>query len=78
MPEVSTTNNETEPTIGARVRAARERRGMTQAELGAACGVTEATVSRWESGGIEMLWRNVVAVAKALGIRIGKLVAGAQ
>lgn len=44
---------EIEPTeeqrrIGQRVKQAREAERLTQAELGAAVGVTSATVSRWE------------------------------
>jgi len=32
------------------IREARQRRNMTQAELGSAVGVTKATVCKWELG----------------------------
>lgn len=34
----------------ARLRLIRQAAGLTQAEVGAAVGVTQETVSRWESG----------------------------
>lgn len=37
--------------LGNRIREARELRGITQDELGAACGVSRNAVSLWESGG---------------------------
>lgn len=37
-------------TIGARLRRARERKLITQADLSVASGVTEATISRIENG----------------------------
>jgi transcriptional regulator with XRE-family HTH domain len=36
--------------IGAELRTARERAGMTQAELAAATGTSQATISNYESG----------------------------
>lgn len=35
---------------GANIKRTRELRGMTRAELGDACGVTEAAVGMWERG----------------------------
>ncbi|MDR7503001.1 MAG: helix-turn-helix transcriptional regulator [Armatimonadota bacterium] len=35
---------------GARIRLARQQRGLTQAALAAAVGVTQAAVSSWEAG----------------------------
>lgn len=37
-------------TFGARLRAARRARNLTQEDLGVLLGVSGATVSRWESG----------------------------
>ena len=34
----------------ARIRLIRQAAGLTQAEVGAAVGVTQETVSKWESG----------------------------
>lgn len=43
--------------------------GITQAQLAAAVGVSEATVSRWESGDISNMKRSrIAALAKALQI----------
>ena len=43
--------------------------GITQAQLEAAVGVSEATVSRWESGDISNMKRSrIAALAKALQI----------
>ena len=36
--------------LGRRIRAARERKGWTQAELGQAIGVGQRTVGNWERG----------------------------
>ena len=37
-------------TVGAELRAARARAGMSLAELGERVGVSAATLSRWETG----------------------------
>ncbi|MBR1442871.1 MAG: helix-turn-helix transcriptional regulator [Firmicutes bacterium] len=37
-------------TIGERIRAFREQRGMTQKQLGKACGMVEATIRKYELG----------------------------
>ena len=36
--------------LGARVRSARQQKGLTQAAFAELVGVTQATISRWESG----------------------------
>lgn len=36
--------------LGARIRLARQQRGLTQAALAATVGVTQAAVSSWEAG----------------------------
>ena len=53
--------------VGAVIRAMRGRRGMTQAELARAAGVTQATVARWESGDAIPSGENLHASAFALG-----------
>ena len=43
--------------------------GLTQKEIADRCGVTEATVSRWESGDIKSMRRgNIAALARVLDI----------
>lgn len=37
--------------VDGRARTVREEAGLTQAEVGRACGVTSQAVHRWESGG---------------------------
>ena len=37
-------------TIGEKIRAQREQSGMTQTELGKACGVTKQTIFKYETG----------------------------
>ena len=39
----------TEPRIGTKIRRARERKRMSQSELGAAVGVSRTTVNAWEN-----------------------------
>lgn len=49
------------------IKAKRLELGMTMKELAEKVGVSEGTVSRWESGEIENMRRNViVSLAKAL------------
>ena len=61
---------------GAAVRQLRERRGMTQAELGEKIGVSSKTVSKWETGkglpDISLLQ----PLAQALGISLIELMNG--
>ena len=49
------------------LKARRKEMGLTLVEIGNACGVSEATVSRWESGNIENMRRDrIAAYAKVL------------
>lgn len=54
--------------FGARLRALRERAGLTQEQLAERAGVKRGAVARWESGEREPGWSNVVALCKALGV----------
>jgi transcriptional regulator with XRE-family HTH domain len=54
--------------LGPCVVALRERRGMTQAELGAELGVEDSTISRWESGETFPRRENLKALASVLGV----------
>lgn len=57
------------------IRTARERAGITQADLGKALGLSNGTaVSHWESGRREPSLTNLRAIAEALGVSAKSLV----
>jgi transcriptional regulator with XRE-family HTH domain len=51
------------------IRLKREELGLTMKELAKKVGVSEATISRWESGDIEKIRRGKIqALASAIGV----------
>lgn len=55
--------------MGRKIRELREKCGLTQREVANAVGVTEATVSRWESGHINNMRRDKIqSLAKILQV----------
>jgi transcriptional regulator with XRE-family HTH domain len=52
----------------------RKEKGMSQKELADALGVTQGTVSAWESGRWDPTVENLRAVAKVLGVTVDELV----
>ena len=55
--------------MGKKLRELRDARGLTQREVVNAVGVTEATVSRWESGHINNMRRDKIeGLAKVLHV----------
>jgi transcriptional regulator with XRE-family HTH domain len=64
--------------VGARVRAARLRRGMTLADLAAASGVSVSGLSRLESGERQPSLAAVLNVAAGLGVGLDELLDGRQ
>ena len=59
----------TDVNIGKIIHDRRVELGLTMKELGDKCGVSEATISRYESGNIKNMRRDVVAaLAKALNL----------
>lgn len=56
--------------IGAIVRRARRRTGMSQTDLGAKIGLRQATMSRLERGEAETLLSTLLDVLSALGLEI--------
>lgn len=63
--------------FGDRVRAERERRGLSQAALAKLSGVTRSAVSQWESGRTQSVRPlHLLAVSDALGVSIRQLVTG--
>ena len=61
--------------IGERIRAARERRKMTQVQLAAAVGVSDTAVVLWESkvNKREITRKNLQKVAEVLGVQVSEL-----
>ncbi|PAV08855.1 XRE family transcriptional regulator [Arsenophonus sp. ENCA] len=59
-----------------RIRQARNNNKMTQESLGKRIGVSKATISQWESGTTEPNGKNLVSLAKALGVTIEWLLDG--
>ncbi len=55
-----------ESKIGARLREKRIERALTQKQVADYVGVTEATVSRWESGEIDNMRRDKIASLSAV------------
>lgn len=65
-------NTDANDTIGARIKALREDRGLTQAALAERAGVHPVTVAKWESGAISNLPINTLrTIADALDATVG-------
>lgn len=60
--------------FGRRVRAARERRGLTQQQLAAGLGLTRSSVANVEAGRQRALLHTAVAIAGAAGVPTNDLV----
>lgn len=57
-------------TIGERIKAARMLAGLSQEELGEQMGVTKMAISKYENGGVTPNSTTLIALSKALDIRI--------
>jgi transcriptional regulator with XRE-family HTH domain len=64
--------------VGQRIRARREERGWTQAELAERLGRTQTAVSYWESGRRGLSLDDLVEVAEVLGIAGAELLPDRQ
>ena len=64
----------TDNTLGARMRARRQKIGMSSHALGDKLGVNATTIQRWELGQVAISWNQVRAVADALGVSVASLV----
>ena len=60
--------------VGARIRAARDAKGVTQSQLARAIEVPDSYISRWERGDNMPSWDNLEAIAAELGVTLGSLV----
>lgn len=63
--------------IGIRIRAARERQGLTQAALADRVGVTRSAVAQWETGRAGQVGGNLAQIASVLGVGVEHLLLGA-
>ena len=62
--------------MGARIRALRRARGLTQDELAAACNVSRSAVAQWETDRAGQLRGNISRIASALGASVEHLLEG--
>lgn len=62
--------------IGARIRAVRRERGMTQDELADQVGVSRSAVAQWETGRTGQVTGNLSRIAGALGVNVEYLMVG--
>ena len=65
---------EDEAGLGARLRALREARGLSQERLAARAEVSTATVRRTELGHYEPTLSSLRAIARALGVSLSELI----
>jgi len=59
--------------LGARIRALRERRELTQAEFAEALGLDQSAVSRIEDGSRPLTARELASASSALAVTISEL-----
>lgn len=64
--------------IGARVRALRDERGLTQAKLADALGLTQSNVSAMERGDRGLTIHQAVKLARILHVTVDELLTGAR
>ncbi len=62
--------------VGGRIRAARQARGMTQAALAGAVGVTRSAVAQWETERAGQVRANLTRIASVLGVSVQFLLEG--
>ena len=63
---------------GERIRRSRLARGMTQADLAAAVGVSRSAVAQWETDRAGQVRGNLGRIANALGVAVGYLLDGGE
>lgn len=57
-----------------RIKAAMQHRGITQTQLANHLGVTQSAVSYWLSGGKAPQLAHLVALARALDLRLSEII----
>ncbi len=58
---------------GERIRSARKKRGMTQKQLGQACGIDEANIRKYEADRQNPKYETLQKIAAALNISVAEL-----
>lgn len=64
------------PTLGAKIRQSRQRRGLTQRQLATVLRVSYPTVSRWETDADHPRGDHLIALAEHLEVPLGWLTSG--
>ena len=52
------------------IKSRRQNIGLTQKELAKLIGVTDVTISRWESGQRDPIWSDFVRLCEVLGMEL--------
>jgi transcriptional regulator with XRE-family HTH domain len=60
--------------IGRNIRKYRLKKKLTQLDLGAACGFEESSIWRLESGKTNATIKTLIAISKALDVKLSDLV----
>jgi transcriptional regulator with XRE-family HTH domain len=56
--------------LGNYIKSRRQNIGLTQKELAKLVGVTDVTISRWESGQREPIWSDFVKLCEVLSMEL--------
>ena len=59
--------------VGRRLREARRRRGLSQSEVSQSAGITQASLSNYETGKRELPLSTILNLAAALDVSLGDL-----
>lgn len=62
--------------MGARIRQARDARGLSQSAVATACGHDSQQQSKYENGWVEPKAEKLLQIANTLGVRIEWLISG--
>lgn len=60
--------------VGINIRRIRNQKGMTQKQLGEACGIAEPTIRRYELGMLNPKYSTLKKIADGLGVEVMKLI----
>ncbi len=60
--------------VGNNIKKHRQKRGLTQLDLAAACGMDESAIGRLENGNTNPTLKTLVKLAKALDVSVQALV----